>query len=209
MRWLFFRPAAALALAAALIPSASAQTAQVQTDAPQAQPAPAQTAAAPDATTLLPPVRPFRLPSRIGVFGEARITLQQALAMALANNKDIEASRIDREISGYSLTGARGLYDPTVGAVSQFLKQVNPVASSLGGSATGAVLNRTWQTDPTASGATPWLGGSYHVDFSSQRAYTNNSFATLNPQFPTALVFQYTQPLLRNLRYDQNRHTID
>ena len=97
MRWLFSRPAAALALAAALIPGACAQT------------APAQTAAAPDATTSLPPVRTFRLPSRIGVFGEARITLQQALAMALANNKDIEASRIDREISGYTLTGARGL----------------------------------------------------------------------------------------------------
>ena len=154
-------------------------------------------------------MRPFRLPARIGVFGEAQITLQQALAMALANNKDITASRIDREITAYNLTGARGLYDPTVGAVSQFLKQVNPVASSLGGSATGAVLNRTWQTDPTLSGSTPWLGGSYHIDFSSQRVYTNNSFATLNPQYPTALVFQYTQPLLRNLRYDQNRHTID
>jgi outer membrane protein TolC len=162
-----------------------------------------------DATTLVPPVRPFRLPARIGVFGDAQLTLQQALAMALANNKDITASRIDREIAGYNLAGARGLYDPTVGAVSQFLKQVNPVASSLGGSATGAVLNRTWQTDPTLSGSTPWLGGSYHIDFSSQRAYTNNSFATLNPQYPTALVFQYTQPLLRNLRYDQNRHTID
>jgi len=190
----FLRQTAALALAAVLIPCAPAQNAAT----------PAQ-----DATTLLPPVRPFRLPARIGVFGDAQLTLQQALAMALANNKDITASRIDREIAGYNLTGARGLYDPTVGAVSQFLKQENPVASSLGGSATGAVLNRTWQTDPTVSGNTPWLGGSYHVDFSSQRAYTNNSFATLNPQYPTALVFQYTQPLLRNLLYDQNRHTID
>src|SRR5689334_21312149 len=203
MRWLFFRPAAALAFAAVLIPGASAQTAQVQTAPPQAQTTPS-----PDATTLLPPVRTFRLPSRIGVFGEARITLQQALAMALANNKDIEASRIDREISGYSLTGARGLYDPTIGAVSQFLKQVNPVASSLGGSATGAVLNRTWQTDPTLSGSSPWLGGTYHIDLNSQRVYTNNTFVTLNPQFPTALNFQYTQPLWRNLRYDQTRHTI-
>ena len=183
----FLRQTAAVALAALLIPRLPAQ----------------------DATTLVPPVRPFRLPARIGVFGEAQITLQQALAMALANNKDITASRIDREITGYNLTGARGLYDPTIGAVSQFLKQVNPVASSLGGSTTGAVLNRTWQTDPTLSGSLPWLGGSYKTDFSSQRAYTNNTFFTLNPQFPTALTFQYTQPLLRNLRYDQNRHTID
>jgi outer membrane protein TolC len=180
-----------LALAVVLIPCVSAQN------------------AAQDTPTSVPPVRPFRLPARIGVFGEAQLTLQQALAMALANNKDITASRIDREIAGYNLTGARGLYDPTVGAVSQFLKQEIPVASSLGGSATGAVLNRTWQTDPTLNGNTPWLGGNYHIDFSSQSAYTNNSFATLNPQYPTALVFQYTQPLLRNLLYDQTRHTID
>ena len=66
MRRLYFRLAAVLALAGALIPGASAQTAPVQNAAP------------PDATTLLPPVRTFRLPSRIGVFGEARITLQQA-----------------------------------------------------------------------------------------------------------------------------------
>ena len=101
------------------------------------------------------------------------------------------------------------MFDPIIGAVSQFLKQVNPVASALGGSATGAVLNRSWQTDPTLSGLTPWLGGSYKADFSSQRAYTNNSFVTLNPQYPTALTFQYTQPLWRNLRYDQNRRAID
>jgi outer membrane protein TolC len=209
MRRFIFRSAAALAFAAILIPGAFAQTAQVQAAPPQTQATQTQPAAAPDATTLVPPVRPFRLPSRIGVFGDAQLTLQQVLAMALANNKDITASRIDREIAGYSLTGARGLYDPTVGAVSQFLKQTNPVASSLGGSTTGAVLNRTWQSDPTLSGSTPWLGGSYHVDFLSQRVYTNNSFATLNPQFPAALVFQYTQPLLRNLRYDQNRLNID
>jgi outer membrane protein TolC len=194
MRSQFVRSARAWALAALLIPCALAQQ----------PPAPVQAD-----TTLVPPVRPFRLAPRIGVFGEAQITLQQALTMALANNKDIETSRIDREISSYSLTGARGLYDPTVGAVSQFLKQTNPVASSLGGSTTGAVLNRTWQTDPTLAGFTPWLGGSYRIDFSSQRAYTNNTFVTLNPQFPTALTFQYTQPLLRNLLYDQNRHAVD
>ena len=57
-------------------------------------------------------MRPFRLPPRIGVFGEAQLTLQQALAMALANNKDIEASRIDREKSGYNLTGAAGFTIP-------------------------------------------------------------------------------------------------
>ncbi|HEV2201788.1 MAG TPA: TolC family protein [Bryobacteraceae bacterium] len=162
-----------------------------------------------DQPTLVPPVREFRLPPRVGVFGEARLSLDQALAMALANNNDIDASKIDREEADYALLGAHGLFDPTIGGASAWQKQVLPVASALGGSATGAVLSKLWQTDPTLNGSVPWFGGSYHTDFASQRASTNNTFVTLNPQYPAALNFQYTQPLSRNLRYDVNRHSLD
>ena len=96
----------------------------------------AQATASQATTTLVPPVRPFRLPPRIGVFGEAQISLQQALSMALANNNDIDASKIDKEEAVYTLTGARGAFDPVIGANSQWQKQVVPIASSLGGSAT-------------------------------------------------------------------------
>ena len=159
--------------------------------------------------TLVPPVRPVRFPPRIGVFTEARITLDQALHMALLNNKDIESSRIDKQEAEYNLLGARGAYDPVVGGNSFWLKQVSPVASSLGGSATGAVLTKTWQFDPSVSGSSPWFGGSYRTDFSNQRTFTDNTFVTLNPQFPTALNFSYTQPLWRGLKYDANRHAIE
>ena len=160
-------------------------------------------------STLVPPVRPVRFPPRIGIFTEARITLDQALQMSLANNKDIEASRIDKQESEYNVIGALGVYDPVIGGTSYWLKQINPVASSLGGSATGAVLSRSWNFDPSVSGSTPWYGGSYRVDFSNQRTFTNNTFVTLNPQFPTSLNLQYTQPLRRGLRYDANRHSIE
>lgn len=162
-----------------------------------------------DKPTQVPPVREFRLPPRIGVLGEARLTLEQALAMALTNNRDIESSKIDREEADYALLGAQGNYDPLAGAVSGWQKQITPIASSLGGSATGSVLTKIWQTDPNISGFVPWWGGSYKTDFASQRTYTNNNFVTLNPQYPTSLNFQYTQPLWRGLRYDTNRHSVD
>ncbi len=201
-------------LAAAMLWSSSPAAAQnaVQNAGAPAQPAqsqPVQAPAAPNESTLVPPVRPFQLPPRIGVFGEARLSLPQAIEMALANNHDIESSRIDRDEADYTLLGARGAFDPSVGGNSYWLKQINPVASSLGGSATGAVLTKTWLSDPTFSGSTPWFGGSYRFDFSNQRTYTNNTFVTLNPQYPAALNLQYTQPLWRNLRYDNNRHAID
>jgi outer membrane protein TolC len=159
--------------------------------------------------TLVPPVRPFRLPPRIGVFTEAQISLDQALAMALKNNKDVEASRIDQQEAEYNVIGSQGVFDPVIGGNSFWEKQVTPAASSLSGSATGSLLNRLWQTDPSVSGFTPWLGGSYRTDFSNQRAFTDNTFVTLNPQFPTSLNLQYTQPLWRGLRYDSNRHSIE
>ncbi len=161
------------------------------------------------AQQTLVPARPFKFPPRIGVFTEARITLDQALHMALENNKDIEASRIDKIEAEYNLISAQGAYDPVIGGTSYWLKQTTPVASSLGGSATGAVLSKTWNFDPNISGATPWGGGSYKTDFSNQRIYTNNTFVTLNPQYPASLSIQYTQPLWRGLRYDANRHGIE
>ena len=168
-----------------------------------------KTALACVAFSALAAAQTWQPPARIGVVVEARMDLQQAIALALANNHDIESSRIDREETVYSLKGARGLYDPVIGATAQWLKQNQATASSLGGSSTGAVLTKIWQVDPSISGASPWLGGSYRTDFNSQRTFTNNTFTTVNPQFPTALTFQYTQPLWRGLRYDLNRRTID
>lgn len=116
------------------------------------QPGPPQETVSPrrpaEAATLVPPVRPFRLPARVGVETQMEITLDQALSMALANNKDIESSRIDRLESEYTLTAAQGAFDPQLSVNSYWQQQINPVASSLGGSATGSLLNKTWLGDP-------------------------------------------------------------
>lgn len=169
----------------------------------------AQTLSTPGQRTLVPPVRPFHLAPRIGVVTEQPLSLQQALTLALANNKDVEASRIDQEEADYGVLAARGVYDTVFTGNNMWEKQISPIASTLGGSSTGALLTRIWQVDPGFSGATPWLGGSYRTDLSNERVFTDNSFITLNPQFPTLLSFQYTQPLWRGLRYDTNRHAIE
>jgi outer membrane protein TolC len=160
-------------------------------------------------TALVPPVRPFRLPARTGLETQTELTLEQVLSMALANNKDIESSRIDRLESEYNLTAALGAYDPQINVTSYWEQQINPIASTLGGSASGSVLNKTWLADPGVSQPLPWLGGSLKGDLSSANSFSNNTFLSLNPQYPTSLNFSYTQPLWRNLLYDGNRHQID
>lgn len=157
----------------------------------------------------VPPVREFNLPPRIGIVGSQPLSLEEVLMMALANNRDIDISRIDQERAGYNVTSAEGVFDPRVGGTVSFLNNVVPIASALGGSATGAVTNRNGVIDPSLTGSLPGIGSTYSVDFSNSRATTNNTFTTLNPTFPTALNFAYTQPLWRGLRFDQNRRGIE
>src|SRR5689334_10876674 len=95
-----------------------------------------------EAATRVPPVRPFVVPPRIGITTTKELTLDDALAMALANNKDIDGSRIDRDKAVNNVAGAKGAFDPRVGGTTSYQKNVTPVASTLGGSATGAVTNR-------------------------------------------------------------------
>jgi outer membrane protein TolC len=172
-------------------------------------PLPPATMSSPRPSTLVPPVRPFLLPPRTGVATQMEISLDQTLAMALANNKDIESSRIDRLESDYTLTAALGAFDPQLSVTSYWEQQITPIASSLGGSATGSLLNKTWQADPGITQPLPWYGGTFKADLSSADASSNNTFLSLNPQYETALNFSYTQPLWRNLLYDSNRHQID
>src|SRR4030095_8786006 len=61
----------------------------------------------------------------------------------------------------------------------------------------------------SVQGLTPKFGGGYRLDFTSNRGTTDNLFAALNPQYPTGLTLSYTQPLLRGLRFDQNRRLIE
>ena len=47
------------------------------------------------------------------------------------------------------------------------------------------------------------------LDFSSTRLTTSNTNVRLNPQFPSAFSLTYAQPLLRGLRFDNNRRQIE
>src|SRR5207237_469348 len=55
----------------------------------------------------------------------------------------------------------------------------------------------------------PAFGGGYRLDFVNNRITTNNQFAALNPQYPTSLTFNYTQPIFRGRDFDQSRRQIE
>ena len=148
-------------------------------------------------------------PPRVGVTGTVRLTLNDAIEKVLANDQTLVIARIDRGEADFSLTGAKGAYDPRAGFSGYRTRSITPVASLFGGSADGKLSTETWFADPSLSGYFPEYGGSYKLDFSSQRQTTDNSFNFLSPQYNTGLNLNLTQPLWRGLHYDDNRYHID
>ena len=157
------------------------------------------------------PVRPLPSAERVGVdvTEQEPLTLNDAIALALRNNNDIDASRIDVEVAEYNLTAARGVYDPVFSSESYYESRTTPTSSVIAGGLNGSVTQKDVTGAARFGGFSPWAGGSYQLDFSSTRLQTNNQNVTLNPQYPSALTLTYTQPLLRGLRFDQNRRAIE
>lgn len=156
----------------------------------------------------VPPVKPLEVPPRIGVTGEVNITLKEVIQRVLANDPDLTISRILRDEAVYNVKGARGAFDPRAGLNASRTRSVTPIASVLGGSADGKLGSEQYIADPQLSGFFPALGGSYRFDFSSARQTSDSSFLSLNPQYPTSLNLNLTQPLWRGLVFDDNRHRL-
>ncbi|HEV2800863.1 MAG TPA: TolC family protein [Pyrinomonadaceae bacterium] len=166
-----------------------------------------------------PPVAPnFEAPSRplpsaervgVDVAEQLPLSLNEAIALALQNNNDIDGSRINVEIAEFNLRAARGVYDPLFSSESYYESRTTPTSSTISGGANGSVTQRDLTGAVRLGGFSPFAGGNYQLDFSSTRLNTTNQNATLNPQYPTAFTFTYAQPLLRGLRFDQNRRTIE
>jgi len=152
--------------------------------------------------------RPLPALNRVGVdMNEQKtLSLREAIAMALSNNKDIEVARDNVKIAEFDLLSVRGAYDPKLTGQSYYERIKSPATSFLSGA---AVVETTDFTATTRlEGLAPKGGGNYRVDFSSIRQTSNSLFTGVNPQYPTALTFSFTQPLVRGLRFDLPRRQI-
>ncbi len=156
----------------------------------------------------LPQIEPLTIPTRTGVLGERKISLQEVVERTLANDRDLAVSRILLAEAGYNVKGARGYYDPVFNLKADDQRNVSPAASSLSGGPNGRLTAKQLELLPSLSGSSPWLGGTYELDLSTSRINTDNLFLSLNPQYQSIIGIKLVQPLWRGLRYDDNRHRL-
>ena len=174
----------------------------------QAQNPPAPIAANEPATPDLPTVKPLDVPPRLGILAQSNITLPDVIRKVLDNDRDLVVYRIAAQEAIFNVSGAKGYYDPVLGLNAYRIRNVTPIASLIGGAANGKLTQKQLYADPQVSGSVPWLGGTYKLDFSSSRQSTDSTFTSLNPQFPTSANLNFTQPLWRGLRFDENRYRL-
>ncbi|MBZ5521066.1 MAG: TolC family protein [Acidobacteriia bacterium] len=139
------------------------------------------------------------------VNGKLRISVEDALLLALLNNSDVNVNRAQFDISQFAVQRAHSPFDPILTAGFAPTRSVSPSTSSLNGAATLSTLN---QNSTVGFSQQFQTGTTLGVGFNTTRFTTNSSFATVNPAFNSGLTFSLFQPLWRKAGLFVNRAPI-
>jgi outer membrane protein len=140
------------------------------------------------------------------VEGKLRLSLRDAVTIALENNTEVRIRQTTVESSRFSLLGARGPFDPVVSSVDNITSTTYPPYSFLqdpgnsNANYKSTTKNLQFNYSQLFETGTTLVGG-----FTSSVNSSNSSFFLFNPYTFSTLTFQATQSLLRNAWFTANR----
>ena len=143
----------------------------------------------------LQPVRPVR-----------RLSIDEAVTLALEQNLDLRVERINPLIQDAFVAEARSVYTPELSTTLTGDDWDRPAGNIFDGG--DVVTNRFVQDDVGVVQQVPWKGGQYSAGWTGRRSTTTSVFTSFNPQLQSNLNLNYTQPLVRNFGIDVFRHQI-
>jgi outer membrane protein TolC len=138
---------------------------------------------------------------------ERPMSIDDAVAMALEQNLDLQVQRINPQIRDLDIAVSKAGFTPTLNATTNLVDQTQPPASLLAGNTSQLTTGRS-TFDFGVSQQTPWYGGTYNVNWGNGRTTTNNQYSSFEPQLTANIQANYTQPLLRNFKIDGVRQQI-
>jgi hydrophobic/amphiphilic exporter-1 (mainly G- bacteria), HAE1 family len=134
-----------------------------------------------------------------------RLSVDEAVKMALDDNVDLRADRLDPQISDTRVAAASGVFKPTVTTSVNSNNQLQPPSSFLVPIAT--------RTDVVTSNAgvgqrLPWFGTTYNLAWTTTHTNSNSFLNSYNPLLQSGLSVNVSQPLIRDLKIDQARQNL-
>jgi outer membrane protein len=132
-----------------------------------------------------------------------RLSIDEAVALALEQNLDLQVERLNPQVQDYAISVARSNWVPNFqSSVTRRTADAQPqdIFSGTQGTITEGRVN-------TASGINqllPW-GGTYNATWFSGRVTTSNEYNPFPIQLNSQFAANYSQPLLRNFKIDGPR----
>jgi outer membrane protein len=133
------------------------------------------------------------------------LTVDEAVRLALENNPDLRADRLDPQISDTRVAGAAGAFRPSVNTGVQRSNQLQPPV--------GFLVPTPTRTDAVTSNAgmsqrLPWFGTSYSLSWNTVHTESNSFLNSYNPLLQSGLAVNVSQPLVRDLSIDPARQQL-
>ncbi len=127
--------------------------------------------------------------------GELALSVQDAIAMSIENNLDVEIARFSPLIADLDHTSAWGSYDPNLFGSFDYSSAQRPVATAL--QATNSTIERKTVGAAGVMGLIPRLGAQYEIAYGGQKLLSNSSIQSLSPEYRANLLGSLTLPLLK------------
>jgi len=127
--------------------------------------------------------------------GELGLSVEEAIAMAIENNLDVEIARFTPLIAEFDHTAAWGIYDPNLFGSLDYSSRETPVATAL--QATNLTIERKTSGTAGVTGLIPRLGAQYEIAYGGQKVLSNSSIQSLSPEYRANLLGSLTLPLLK------------
>src|SRR5438105_15356273 len=134
-----------------------------------------------------------------------RLSVDEAVNMALEHNVDLKADRLDPQISDTRVAAAYGVFKPTIVTSLNSNNQLTPPSNFL--------IPAAQSTDVVSSNAgvgqrLPWFGTTYSLSWTTTHTNSNSILNSYNPLLQQGLGISVSQPLIRDLFIDQARQNL-
>lgn len=144
----------------------------------------------------------------IGAFAQERelsLTLDECILRAMKNNLNVAVQVLNPELADISVSLAKENFLPNLSLRYDLRDTNQPSASFLEAENVysedfNAYFVSISQLIPT--------GGSFSISLGSSKTESNQRFQTLNPSYGSSLVFNFSQPLLRDFGFKISRREI-
>jgi HAE1 family hydrophobic/amphiphilic exporter-1 len=145
---------------------------------------------------------PTTAPAGAAASRVVRLTSEEAVKMAVDQNVDLAAARLDPQIGDTRVAAAAGAFRPSIQSNVLRNNQLQPPASFLVPIAT--------RTDAITSSLgigqkLPFLGTSYSISWTTAHTESNSFLNSYNPLVQSGMLFSVSQPLFRDLLTDSSR----